>query len=154
MPSNVTFTQVVDVSLFHLINPALLLLFGLGIVLQFSFSGLWTYLPFYLQEPPFFLSLRFISYLFFAYGFGIAGSLLAGWLARFLGLKRMRIVGVFILSLGVLVTLSMSLSIIILGLCVPCLGFFTAHSFTATSVRHHAPPYKGSASSLYLVAHS
>ena len=153
MPSNVTFTRDIEGFLFHLKNPSLLLVFGLGIVLQFSFTGVWTYLPFYLQEPPFSLSLRFISYLFFAYGFGIAGSLLAGWLARFLGLKRMRIVGVFILSLGVLLTLSMSLPVIIIGLCVTCFGFFTAHSLTATSVSHEATHYKGSASSLYLVAY-
>src|SRR5690625_5832909 len=39
MPSNVTFTQDIEGFLFHLKNPALLLVFGLGIVLQFSFTG-------------------------------------------------------------------------------------------------------------------
>src|SRR5690625_5213608 len=40
MPSNVTFTRDIEGFLFHLKNPSLLLVFGLGIVLQFSFTVL------------------------------------------------------------------------------------------------------------------
>src|SRR5699024_11546244 len=42
---------------------------------------------------------------------------------------------------------------IVLGLCVACLGFFTAHSLTAASVSEQATHHKGSAASLYLVAY-
>src|SRR5699024_5434591 len=47
---------------YHLKNPALVLVFGIGIILQSTFTGMWTYLPFYLQGEPFLLSLQTISY--------------------------------------------------------------------------------------------
>lgn len=151
--SNLSFRKDIEGFLFHLKNPALLLVFGLGIALQFSFTGVWTYLPFYLQGDPFSLSLQTISYMFFAYGFGVIGSPFAGWLAGHYGLRRIRIVGVMVLSVGILLTLGPSLLLIIIGLCVSCLGFFTAHALTATSVSEQATHHKGSASSLYLVAY-
>lgn len=48
--------------LFHLKNPVLILLFILGIILQLSFTGVWTYLPFKMQGAPFYLSLQTISF--------------------------------------------------------------------------------------------
>src|SRR5699024_3189571 len=73
-PSPLPFSSDLKAFVFHLKNPALLLIFGLGIVLQLSFTGIWTYLPFYLKAPPFSLSLEAISYMFFAYGLGVIGS--------------------------------------------------------------------------------
>src|SRR5699024_2399533 len=112
-PSNETFSRDMEGFVFHLKNSALLLAFGLGIVLQFSFTGIWTYLPFYLQEPPFSLSLAVISYMFFAYGLGIIGSPLAGWFAGKFGLSPVRIVGIIVLSAGLFMTLSESLWLIV-----------------------------------------
>lgn len=152
-PSNLTFSRDIEAFLYHLKNPALLLVFGVGIVLQFSFTGMWTYLPFYLQEPPFSLSLQTISYTFLAYGLGVVGSPLAGWLAGNLGLRRVRIGGIIILSAGMFMTLSSSFWLITVGLCVACLGFFTAHSLTAASVSGLVTHHKGSAASLYLVSY-
>lgn len=152
-PSNLPFRQDLSGMSYHLRNPILLLVFGLGIVLQFSFTGVWTYLPFYLQGGPFFLSITSISYMFFAYGLGVIGSPLAGWLAGQHGLERVRIFAVVILSLGILLTMIPSLTMIVIGLCIACLGFFTAHSLTATSVSETATHHKGSASSLYLVSY-
>src|SRR5690625_5955816 len=103
--------------LFHVTNPALLLVFGLGIILQFSFTGVWTYLPFHLEAPPFSLSLQAISYTFFAYGLGVVGSPFAGWLAGFLGLKKVRIGGIIIFSLGVFLTLCIEVWLIVFCLC-------------------------------------
>ncbi|WP_249260898.1 MFS transporter [Virgibacillus pantothenticus] len=152
-PSNLRFKKDIEGFVFHLKNPALLLVFGLGIILQMSFTGVWTYFPFHMQEEPFLLPLQTISYFFFAYGLGVVGSPLAGWLSGFIGLKKVRVAGILTLSLGVFITLSNSLIIIMVGLCIACLGFFTAHSLTASSVSETATHHKGSASSLYLVAY-
>ncbi|WP_188454175.1 MFS transporter [Virgibacillus oceani] len=152
-PSNLSFSRDMEAFFFHLKNPAILLVFGLGIVLQMSFTGIWTYLPFHLEGPPFSLSLQAISYTFFAYGLGVIGSPFAGWLAVNIGLRKIRIAGIITLSIGILMTLSQSVIVIIIGLCVSCLGFFTAHSLTAASVSEQATHHKGSASSLYLVAY-
>src|SRR5699024_7783244 len=61
--------------------------------------------------------------------------------------------GVFILTIGIVFTISSSLLFIVIGLCVLCLGFFTAHSLTAASVSEYATHHKGSATSLYLVSY-
>ncbi|WP_077328100.1 MFS transporter [Virgibacillus siamensis] len=151
--SEQTFSKDIKAFMFHLKNPTLLLIFGLGVVLQFSFTGIWTYLPFYLEEPPFSLSLKTISYMFFAYGLGVVGSPLAGWLASKIGLRKVRLAGIVVLSCGILMTLSGVLWLLIIGLCVACLGFFTAHSLTAASVSDQVTHHKGSASSLYLVSY-
>ena len=81
-PTNTSFTKDIEGFLFHLKNPALVVVFGLGIVLQLSFTGVWTFLPFYLMAQPFSLSLEMVSYTFFAYGLGVIGSPLAGWACR------------------------------------------------------------------------
>ncbi|MCG1026808.1 MFS transporter [Virgibacillus halodenitrificans] len=151
--SNLSFRKDLTGFLYHLRNPSLILVFGMGIILQMSFTGVWSFLPFHLQEEPFSLSLHAISYMFFAYGLGVIGAPLAGWVAGYFGLRKVRMLGIIILSLGVFLTLSHSLPIIVIGLCVSCLGFFTAHSLTATSVTDQADHHKGSASSLYLVAY-
>ncbi|QKY69974.1 MFS transporter [Lentibacillus sp. CBA3610] len=153
VPSQLSFSNDLKAFSYHLKNPALLLLFGLGIVLQLSFTGMWTYLPFYLEAPPFSLSLEAISYTFFAYGLGVIGSPLAGWLAGRFGLKIIRLIGVLVMVIGIFITLGPELWMIVVGLCVACLGFFTAHSLTASTVSEQVTHHKGSASSLYLVSY-
>src|SRR5699024_11906931 len=80
-PSKLPFSSDLKGFSYHLKNPALLLIFGLGIVLQFSFTGIWTYLPFYLEAPPFSLSLEAVSYMYFAYVLGVIGLYLSCWVA-------------------------------------------------------------------------
>ncbi|WP_067727066.1 MFS transporter [Oceanobacillus damuensis] len=151
--SRLPFKKDMEGTVFHLKDPSILVVIGIGIILQFSFTSIWTYLPFHLEAEPFSLSLEAISYTFFAYGLGVIGAPLAGRLAANLGLRKVRIAGVIVLSLGAVITVSQSVPIIVLGLCVLCLGFFTAHALTAASVTEQATHHKGSASSLYLVAY-
>lgn len=139
--------------LYHLKNPQLLLLFGLGAVLQTSFTGMWTFLPFHLLKEPFHLSLQQISYFYFAYSVGTIGAPIAGWLSRKYDLGMLRIIGVVILTCGMFVTLGTSIAYIILGLSVICLGFFVSHSLASATVSNEAVTFKGSASSLYLVSY-
>lgn len=152
-PSDLPFRKDIEGMLFHFKNPSILLIIGMGIVLQSSFTSIWTYLPFHLEGEPYSLSVKTISYTFFAYGFGVVGAPFAGWLAGYFGLRPVRMIGFIVLSLGIFITLSTSLSMIIIGLCVSCLGFFTAHSLTSSTVAEEATHHKGSAASLYLVAY-
>ncbi|RLL46682.1 MFS transporter [Oceanobacillus piezotolerans] len=152
-PTNETFRKDIEGFFFHLKNPSLVLVIGMGIVLQLSFTGIWTYLPFHLEGEPFTLSLEAISYMYFAYALGIVGSPIAGWFSGRFGLNSVRNAGIFTMVVGIFATFSQSLVVIIIGLCVLCLGFFMAHSLTATSVGEKATHHKGSASSLYLVAY-
>ncbi|WP_076757541.1 MFS transporter [Edaphobacillus lindanitolerans] len=153
VPASGTVKEDMQAFLFHLRNPLLLLLFGLGVVLQLSFTGVWTFLPFHLGGAPFNLSLEAISYTYLAYGIGVIGSPLAGWLAGRFGLRPVRIAGILIMSAGILMTLGGTTPAVVAGLCVVCLGFFTAHSLTSATVARDARHHKGSASSLYLVSY-
>ncbi|WP_328215901.1 MFS transporter [Ureibacillus terrenus] len=138
---------------FHLKNPALLVLFGLGIVLQITFTGTWTYLPFHLGNPPYSMPLDSVSFLYFAYAFGIIGAPVSSWFSNKFTLEKVRTAAIVVLTLGVLCTLHSSILIVLSGLCMVCFGFFTAHSLTAANVGKVAAYLKGSASSLYLVAY-
>ncbi|ARJ39206.1 MFS transporter [Sporosarcina sp. P21c] len=137
----------------HLKNPALLIVFGLGIALQLSFTGMWTFLPFHLTASPFSMTLDEVSYIYFAYAFGIIGAPLAGSIASKAGMNSVRFIGVLLLAVGCLLTIPTILPLIIIGYCIICLGFFSAHSLTAASVSKEATHHKGSASSLYLVSY-
>lgn len=138
---------------YHLKNPILLLMFGLGAVLQISFTGMWTFLPFHLIEDPFNLSLQQIAYFYFAYSLGTIGAPIAGWLSRKYELSTLRLTGVVILTIGMVTTLGTSLVYIVIGLSIICLGFFISHSLASATVSNEASTFKGSASSLYLVSY-
>lgn len=153
VPSDMPFKKDIEGMFYHLKNPTLLIVFGLGIVLQLSFTGVWTYLPFHLIEAPYFMSLEAISFLYLAYGFGVIGAPLAGWLEGYFGLQKVRLSGVCFLAIGITMTSFSSLTVIVIGLCMLCFGFFIAHSLTAASVSQTATHHKGSASSLYLCAY-
>lgn len=147
------FTEDIKGFFYHFKNPLLLLMFGLGIVLQMAFTGMWTYLPFHLLQDPYGLSLQQISYFYFAYSLGVVGAPIAGWLVGKFSLSTIRITGVILLSVGMFITLGSSLTSIIIGLSIICLGFFISHSIATTTVSQEAKQFKGSASSLYLVAY-
>ncbi|MFY3791843.1 MFS transporter [Ureibacillus sp. MALMAid1270] len=153
MPSERTFKQDIKGFSYHLTNPTLLLMFGLGIVLQITYTGVWTYLPFHLTSKVFSLSLDAISLIYFVYGFGILGAPIAGWLSNRFTLEKVRTIAILVLIFGVAMTITQSLIILVIGMCVLCFGFFTAHALTATSVNRTAQHLKGSASSLYLVSY-
>lgn len=147
------FSEDIKSFLYHLRNPHLLLMFGLGAVLQISFTGMWTFLPFHLMEDPFNLSLQQIAYFYFAYSLGTIGAPIAGWLSQKYDLSTLRITGVIILTLGMLITLGNSIVYTVIGLSIICLGFFTSHSLASATVTDEATTFKGSASSLYLVSY-
>lgn len=151
--STVSVSKDVTGFIYHLKNKQLLLFFGLGITLQLAFTGVWSYLPFYLSDAPFYLSLQAISLIFCAYALGIVGSPLASALADKFGMLLIQYFGIITLSIGITLTYSQHLSFVIIGLCASCLGFFSAHAITSARVSHLATYQKGSASSLYLVAY-
>src|SRR5699024_12627082 len=101
---------------------------------------------------PYNLSAQAIGYLFFAYIFGVIGPPISSSLANRFGTKKVRNSGMIILTIGLLLTMSTSLIVIIIVLCIICFGFFTAHSLTATLVSETAEHHKGTASSLSFIA--
>ncbi|WP_262421802.1 MFS transporter [Bacillus aquiflavi] len=152
-PSNTSYKKDIHGMLVHGKNKKLIPVFIMGVILQFSFTGAWTYLPFYLEQEPFFLTVKDISFTYFAYTAGIVGSMVAGRLAVHIPKTKIVFTGVITLIAGSWITLVPSLTTVIIGLCLTCLGFFTAHSLMAAIVNERATHHKGGASSMYLVCY-
>lgn len=152
-PSNGSFREDFLGMLVHLKNKQLLPLFLTGLMLMTVFTGIWTYLPFYLHGEPYNLSLKWISMTYLTYGFGVVGSPLAGRFSHKIKVRSILIIGVCIMLVGVAIITIHTPSIIVIGLSFLCLGFFIAHSMAAASVSQTATHHKGGASSFYLVSY-
>lgn len=135
----------------HLRNRQLLGAFLIGGTLFFGFIGMYTYLPYYLSGPPFFLSQRLVSLLYVSYIAGVVVSPLAGRLAGRVGRRRLMALGLLIAMLGIAGTLAGTLPLIVVGLFVLCTGMFTAQSIAPAYVNATARQAKGGASGLYLM---
>ncbi|MGG0717179.1 MFS transporter [Robertmurraya massiliosenegalensis] len=137
----------------HFKNPKLAFAFLFGFMLQVAFSAVWTYLPFYLEKEPFYLSIQIISLLYMTYFFGVIGSPVAGRLATRNNLITIIIVGLLIMLLGTAVTTVTQLFYVVLGLSLVCLGFFIVHSLVSTWVGTTATHHKSGATSFYLFSY-
>ncbi|MBT2690565.1 MFS transporter [Bacillus sp. ISL-47] len=151
--SEISFKKDLTGMLSHLNNKLLFPAFAMGILLQFSFTGVWSYLPFYLEREPFGLAVKDISFTYLAYTLGMIGPILAGRMSIFMKKTTLVSFGTLILISGSLLTNVHSLSLVVVGLCLTCFGFFIAHSLMAAIVNERATHHKGGASSLYLVSY-
>jgi predicted MFS family arabinose efflux permease len=135
----------------HLRNRRLIATFAVGFNILFSLVGVFTYITFYLADPPFRLSTEALSYLFVVYLVGLVVNPAAGYLIGHVGL-RTGIAGAILLSLlGVLMTLAHSLPWVIGGLALLCTGVFVSQASATTYLREAAPPGgRVSAAGLYL----
>ncbi len=138
---------------FHLKNPVLRRYFLIGLVIQLSYSGIWTYLPFHLESPPFLLSTAVISSFYLALLCGIPSAPMVSFIAARQPIKVVLSSMLLLLSLGALLTLLDSMTFIIMGLAILSFAMFAAHSLTAALINLNAQVYKSTASSLYFVAY-
>lgn len=152
-PSTISIRKDLYGMFVHTTNPNLLPAFTMGVMLQVAFTGTWTYLPFYLEGEPFNLSVKDISFTYSAYLTGVVGSIVAGRIAAVIKKTTIIFAGSFTLISGAFLSLIPSLTAVIIGMCLTCLGFFIAHSLMAALVNERASHHKGGASSLYLVSY-
>lgn len=135
----------------HLKNRRLLSTYAVGFNVLFSLVGVFSYITFYLVEPPFSMSMTALSYLFMVYLVGIFVSPIAGFVISKTGLQRGILGAVTTSMTGVLLTLSHSVVIVLFGLALVCTGVFISQS-TASSFIRVASPAKSrvSAAGLYI----
>ena len=135
----------------HLRNPRLLATYAVGFNVLFSLVGVFTYITFYLSDPPFRLSTAALSYLFVVYLIGLFVTPAAGYVITRVGLLRGIVSAIAFSMLGVLLTLIPSLPFVILGLALCSTGVFISQA-SATSYLREAAPEGGrvSAAGLYL----
>lgn len=133
----------------NLRTPRQLVLFAQGFLLMGGFVALYNFLGFYLTRPPFDLSPSVVSLMFLAYLAGTWASSRAGAEATRFGRKRVLLVSVTVMMLGIAMTLSDNVIAVIVGLVVATAGFFGAHSTAAGWTGQAAPVGRAQASSLY-----
>jgi YNFM family putative membrane transporter len=114
--------------------------FAVGFNVLFSLVGVFTWITFYLSASPFFLSITALSSLFFVYLIGLIVTPGAGYLITRAGL-RAGIGGAMACSIaGVLLTLSHSLLVVVIGLAMLSSGVFIAQTASQSHLRVAAPP--------------
>ena len=135
----------------HICNPVLLLAYIIGGLNFLVFLNQYTYITFVLSAEPFQMSATWIGLLFLTYLTGTMGSLLSGRLSRRISAPVCMALGIFVMAIGTLLTLTYSISGIVAGFFINSFGFFLAHSVASGWVSQHASHARASASALYLV---
>ncbi|MGH9587652.1 MAG: MFS transporter [Acidobacteriaceae bacterium] len=145
-------TEQLRAMLRHFRNPHLVATFAVGFGMLFTLVGTFTYITFYLADPPFHLSTEALSYLFAIYLIGLLVTPAGGVLVTRIGLRAGIALAVSACLAGVLITLSHSLWIVILlGLGLVCSGVFMAQTTANTFLRVAAPAGgRASAAGLYI----
>lgn len=133
----------------HLSHPGLLMLFGQGFLLMGGFVATYNYLTFRLEAPPFELPPTITSLLFLVYLAGSVSSRLAGQLASVWNRKPVLLGSILIMIIGIALTLSDWLPLLLTGLVVLTAGFFGAHSIASGWVGRRAVVGRAQAASLY-----
>jgi len=134
-------------------EPGLLPLFGLALLLMGSFVSFYNYLGFRLVQTPFALSHATIGAIFLLYVVGMFSSPWAGKMADRVGSTRVLVAMLALCALGLALTLSGALPVIIAGVALFTFGFFAAHSVASSWVGRLAKQSKALASAAYLTAY-
>lgn len=134
----------------HLKDVNLLCLFGIGFLLLGSFVSLYNYIGFQLIAPPYSLSQTIVGFIFILYLMGTFSSTWMGRLADRHGRQKLLWSALLIMLAGILITLSVSLVLKIIGIAFLTFGFFGGHSIASSWVGHLASHDKAQAASLYL----
>lgn len=134
----------------HLRDPALLCLYGIAFILMGSFVTLYNYIGFQLLAPPYRLSQTIVGWIFIVYIMGTFSSTWMGRLSDQHGRKKVLWLGLVIMVIGAVLTLSVPLAIKIIGIAIFTFGFFGSHSIASSWVGRRAKTEKAQASSLYL----
>jgi MFS transporter, YNFM family, putative membrane transport protein len=135
----------------HTRDPGLLCIFGVGFLLMGSFVALYNYVGYLLVAPPYDLSQAAVGSIFVVY---LAGTVSSAWMGRLsdhYGRRGVISLGVAIMLLSALLTLSGNLYALIAGVAFYTFGFFGAHSVASAWVGQRAVEDKAQASSLYLL---
>jgi len=134
----------------HLRNPRLLAICGLGFTVLFSLVGVFTYVNFYLAQPPFNLTPAELGSIFFVYLLGCVVTPLAG---RFLdrhGFRRTMLLSLGMCLGGLLLTLAFSLTPVIAGLAIFSSGIFVSQSAATVLMGQVAGRARSAAAGLYV----
>jgi YNFM family putative membrane transporter len=119
-----------------------------GAGLFFSFMGVFSYIDFRLERPPFSLSPALIGLIFVLWVMGAAGPL-AGRLADRHGWRAVALGGLLLCAGGLTLSLVPVLAVVIVGLSLVTLGNFSAVTAAQLGVAGATDRDRGVASAMY-----
>jgi predicted MFS family arabinose efflux permease len=134
----------------HLHNPQLLAIYAVAFQVLFALVGTFTYISFYLADPPFHLGSAALGSLFFVYLIGAFITPLSGRLIDRMGNSRTVALALLCSACGVLMTLAGNLWLVILGLTVCCSGVFVCQASSSGQIGKVAQTARSSAAGLYV----
>lgn len=140
----------------HLTEPGLLRLDAVGALLMATFAAVYNGLTFRLEEAPYGLSHAAAAAIFLVYPIGSFSSAWAGRLADRIGRRPVLPLAIALAGVGLALTGSSSLPLIVLGVATLTAGFFAGHSVASSWVGRRGSRSPGSAaqaSALYLLAY-
>ncbi len=124
--------------------------FVIGATLFFAYTGVFTYLSYYLTAAPFALPTAIVSSVYVVYLAGVIASPIAGRLSARFPRPAILAGGMVIAGLGITGTLVQFLPVVVLSLVVLCGGMSVAQSTAPAFVNVSARGAKGSAGAMYL----
>ncbi len=145
-----SFAHATREGLQHLRNPRLLANFAMGFAVLFSLVGTFTYVNFYLAEPPFLLNAAELGSVFFVYLLGVVVTPMAGRFQDRRGFRATSLIALALSLVGLALTLSPSLPLIISGLALFSTAVFIWQSAATTQTGKVAGRARSSAAGLYV----
>ncbi|MCU1614660.1 MAG: arabinose efflux permease family protein [Frankiales bacterium] len=133
--------------------PRQLVLYAQAFLLMGGFVALYNYLGFRLAAAPFWLPPAVVSLVFVAYLAGTWSAPQAGALAARLGRWPVLLMSIAVMVVGVALTLTPVLAVVLAGLVLATAGFFAAHATASGWTAAAAPVGRAQASSLYNLAY-
>jgi YNFM family putative membrane transporter len=119
-----------------------------GSAMFFSFMGIFSYIDFRLERPPFDFSPALIGLVFLLWAMGAVGPL-AGRLAGHHGWRAVAVAGLLSAASGISLSLVASLPVVVVGLALVTLGNFTAVTAAQIGVAGATETDRGLASAMY-----
>lgn len=130
-------------------NKKILAMYVVGICLMGTFVSIYNYLGFKLEAPPYSLPHYIIALIFLMYAFGIVGNLVAGRLSDRYAAKNILLLALGLLLLGLGLMYIANLAVILLGLTIFTVAFFSGHTIASRVVTQLGGKAKSSATALY-----
>jgi YNFM family putative membrane transporter len=134
----------------HLHNPRLLATFAMGFGVLFSLVGAFTYVNFYLAEPPFSLTSAGLGAIFCVYLLGLVVTPLSGRFLDRSGFRPTAVLALLFAVSGLACTLSQHLSVVIVGLALFSSGNFIFQAAATVQTGINAGRARSSAAGLYV----
>jgi YNFM family putative membrane transporter len=128
-------------------------LFAEGFLLLGAFVTLYNYIGYRLLAPPYGLNQAVVGAIFSVYLIGTFSSAWMGHLAGKLGRRKVLWTAFALMLVGLALTVTRPLWLIVLGIVAVTFGFFGGHSIASSWVGRRARDNKAQASSLYLFSY-